>query len=141
MPTPPASADSLLPVSEEGTLSPEQQAVFDKVKAGHSLFFTGAAGTGKSYLLRKIVKWAREACKGHQVAVTASTGTAAINIGGGTIYSWAGIKLGKEEPKALYKIIMNRSYGKHEKTGQKYMRRDSPLMRWKNCEILILDEG
>lgn len=111
------------------------------MKAGHNLFFTGAAGTGKSYLLRKIVEWARETRKGHQVAVTASTGMAAINIGGGTIYKWAGIGFGKEEPEVLFEIITNASYGKNTRTGQKFMHRDSPLMHWKNCKILILDEG
>ena len=72
-------------------LSPEQQEVLDTVKAGKNVFFTGAAGTGKSVLLREIVNW----CRGRKIlAVTASTGIASINIGGQTLHSWAGIGLG-----------------------------------------------
>jgi ATP-dependent DNA helicase PIF1 len=48
--------------------------------AGHSLFFTGSAGTGKSFLLKKI--WTGLERKGKRVAMTAPTGIAAVNIGG-----------------------------------------------------------
>ncbi|KAL1670800.1 hypothetical protein GGF50DRAFT_93791, partial [Schizophyllum commune] len=37
-------------------LSPEQRLVLDMVKTGKNVFFTGPAGTGKSVLLREIIK-------------------------------------------------------------------------------------
>ncbi len=68
------------------------------VEKGKSVFFTGPAGTGKSVLMRAIIqdlkkKHARDP---ERVAVTASTGLAACNIGGMTLHSFAGIGLGKE---------------------------------------------
>ncbi|KAK0473303.1 hypothetical protein IW261DRAFT_714731 [Armillaria novae-zelandiae] len=68
-------------------LSPEQQHVLNLVKAGRNVFFTGSAGTGKSVLLREIIKSLREK-PGHVTAITASTGIASVNIGGTTLHSW-----------------------------------------------------
>ena len=51
-------------------LSSEQTAVLNLVKSGRSVFFTGAAGTGKSFLLQQIIK----ALPKHSTFVTALTG-------------------------------------------------------------------
>ena len=126
--------------NDEIDLSLEQRAVFEKVKNGHSIFFTGAAGTGKSYLLRRIVEWARDRQRA-TIAVTASTGMAAINVGGSTIYSWAGIGLEKRDPEALWKTLVNASYTTNPKTGEEFLIPDSPVRRWQDCQTLILDEG
>lgn len=56
---------------------------------GHNLFLTGAAGTGKSYVLKHIIKSLKQT---KHVAVTASTGTSAFLIDGITTHSW--LKLG-----------------------------------------------
>ncbi|KAI0085665.1 PIF1-like helicase-domain-containing protein, partial [Irpex rosettiformis] len=137
-------SDSHSPCSDRSQtviLSSEQEAVLNKVRAGRSIFFTGAAGTGKSLLLREIVQWARGVYGKDRVAVTASTGLASINIGGCTIYSWAGIGLGKEKAEALLSIIKNASWDEKKKTRKRYVRQNSPLMRWLGCKLLILDEG
>ncbi|KAL6853142.1 PIF1-like helicase domain-containing protein [Trichoderma novae-zelandiae] len=74
-------------------LSKEQEHVLDLVvNQGKSVFFTGPAGTGKSVLMRAIInqlriKYARDR---ERVAVTASTGLAACNIGGITLHSFSG---------------------------------------------------
>jgi ATP-dependent DNA helicase PIF1 len=76
------------------SLSKEQRNVLDMVvNKGQSVFFTGPAGTGKSVLMRAIIqelkkKYARDP---ERVAVTASTGLAACNIGGITLHSFSGI--------------------------------------------------
>lgn len=76
------------------SLSPEQKDVLDLVvNRGQSVFFTGPAGTGKSVLMRAIID---EMKKKHsrdpeRIAVTASTGLAACNIGGITLHSFSGM--------------------------------------------------
>ena len=52
------------------------------VEEDKSVFFTGAAGTGKSYLLVEIIKRLNEAGRGASTFVTGTTGIAACNIGG-----------------------------------------------------------
>ena len=67
--------------------------------AGQSLLLTGSAGTGKSTLLRQFIAEARNGWA--DIAVTASTGIAALNIGGSTIHRWAGIQLGAGESETF----------------------------------------
>lgn len=89
-------------------LSDEQLHVVEAVvDQGKSIFFTGSAGTGKSVLMREIIKKLREKYKREpdRVAVTASTGLAACNIGGVTLHSFAGIGLGKEPAPELVKKV------------------------------------
>jgi predicted ATPase len=59
------------------------------VKQGRNVLLTGQAGTGKSTLLRNEINADDET-----VAITASTGIAALNISGSTIHRWSGMMLG-----------------------------------------------
>ncbi|KAL2024688.1 hypothetical protein VTK56DRAFT_6889 [Thermocarpiscus australiensis] len=110
------------------TLSNEQRHVKSLViDKGQSVFFTGPAGTGKSVLMRAIIqelkkKYARDP---ERVAVTASTGLAACNIGGMTLHSFAGIGLGKEDVNVLIKKIRRNPKAKN---------------RWLKTKTLIIDE-
>ncbi|KAF4828109.1 ATP-dependent DNA helicase PIF1 [Colletotrichum tropicale] len=97
------------------------------VNKGQSVFFTGPAGTGKSVLMRSIItelkkKWARDP---ERLAVTASTGLAACNIGGQTLHSFSGIGLGKEDVQTLVKKIRRNPKAKN---------------RWLRTKTLIMDE-
>jgi ATP-dependent DNA helicase PIF1 len=109
-------------------LSEEQIHVRDLVvNKKKSVFFTGSAGTGKSVLLREIIgalrqKYIREP---DRVAVTASTGLAACNIGGVTLHSFAGIGLGKEEAPQLVRRIRKNQKARH---------------RWMRTKVLVVDE-
>lgn len=71
-------------------LTEEQQAVVDDIENGRSVLITGAAGTGKSLILKTIKK------KFPHLPITATTGIAAINVGGSTFHSWARIGLAEE---------------------------------------------
>lgn len=109
-------------------LSGEQRQVLDLVvDQGQSVFFTGSAGTGKSVLLRETIAVLRKkfSKEPDRVAITASTGLAACNIGGVTLHSFSGIGLGKEEVPVLVKKI---------KKNQKAMH------RWLRTKYLIVDE-
>lgn len=109
-------------------LSDEQKHVLALViEHKKSVFFTGSAGTGKSVLMRQIIedlkkKYVREP---DRVAVTASTGLAACNIGGVTLHSFAGFGLGKEEVPELVRKIKKNQKAKH---------------RWLRTKVLIVDE-
>ena len=123
-------------------LTEEQNDVLEKVKNGNNVFFTGSAGshsrpialcyisstrisgTGKTVLLRKILRYLRSA--GRRVAVTASTGIASISIGGTTLHSWAGIGLGEAPAHRLSGKIL----------GTERLRK-----RWWDVDSLIIDES
>lgn len=111
-------------IVDEFGLSKEQRVVFDMAMTGESFFFTGSAGTGKSHTMKIIVK---HLSKTHEnsVFVTASTGSAACNIGGTTLHSFAGIGLGKGTVDSLFKKI-----SKNPVT----------CARWKSVRTLIIDE-
>lgn len=110
------------------SLSNEQEHVKKLVcEKGQSVFFTGPAGTGKSVLMRAIIqelkkKYAKDQ---ERLAVTASTGLAACNIGGMTLHSFAGIGLGKDDAQTLVKKIRRNPKAKN---------------RWMRTRVLIVDE-
>ena len=109
-------------------LSDEQRKVLElATESKKSVFFTGSAGTGKSVLLREIIRFLREKYKREidRVAVTASTGLAACNVGGVTLHSFAGIGLGKEAVPELVRKIKRNQKAK---------------LRWMRTKVLIIDE-
>ena len=67
-------------------MTTEQREVLDAVLQGKNVFFTGCAGTGKSYLLKRIIG----ALPPASTVASASTGIAACHIGGITLHSFAG---------------------------------------------------
>ena len=62
--------------------SPSQQKAFDSAMAGHNLFITGEAGSGKSWLIQRIIEALQN--EGKRVLPEAPTGIAAIELDGGT---------------------------------------------------------
>jgi len=77
------------------------------VRDRKNIFFTGAAGTGKSFLLKRIIAALRSHYGREKVAVTALTGIAAVNIGGTTLHSFSGIGLGNNSLSDLIEKIQN----------------------------------
>lgn len=65
------------PLSTTSSLSQEQKRVLEACLSGKNIFFTGSAGTGKSFLLKRIVA----ALPPDVTVATASTGVAACHVG------------------------------------------------------------
>ncbi|KAK2720252.1 ATP-dependent DNA helicase PIF1-like [Artemia franciscana] len=101
-------------------LTEEQKNVLTIVLSGKSIFFTGSAGTGKSYLLRRIVG----SLPPDATFVTASTGIAACHIDGTTLHSFAGIGSGKATLEQCLELA----------------RRPTLIKQWKSVKHLIIDE-
>jgi ATP-dependent exoDNAse (exonuclease V) alpha subunit len=75
----------------ELNLDSDQRAALDLATSRSSVFVTGAAGSGKSALMRVLID--KIAAEGRTSALTASTGIAALNISGRTIHSFLGTKI------------------------------------------------
>lgn len=82
------------------TPSGEQQEALDYIRNGRNVLITGSAGTGKSTILKKLAEES-------EIEVAASTGISAVNVGGMTINSWAGLGLGDREPEDIAKDLLD----------------------------------
>ncbi|KAK3256260.1 hypothetical protein CYMTET_34598 [Cymbomonas tetramitiformis] len=106
--------------TESENLTQAQERVLEQIRSGKNVFFTGSAGTGKSYLLQKVVNLLPAAT----TFICATTGLAACNIGGITLNQFAGI--GRAEGSAQELL--------------KYAARGAGLERWRRCKTLVIDE-
>ncbi|TFJ84312.1 hypothetical protein NSK_004303 [Nannochloropsis salina CCMP1776] len=88
---------------------------------GHNVYYSGRAGSGKTHLLRAII----DRAPAGKTFVTASTGIAAVNVGGTTLHSFAGIGLG-DDPLEVLK----------ERAGKNR----TAAANWAAVEVLIVDE-
>ena len=113
-------------VSSQVMLNSEQMEVVKSVvEDGLSVFYTGSAGTGKSVVLREIIRLLYAQFGYSRVGLTASTGLAACNIGGQTLHRYLAIGIGAGSPFELAHRIKKNSLN-HK--------------RWKNLRVLIIDE-
>ena len=76
-------------------MTEEQLGVYGLAMHGKNLFITGGAGTGKSYLLQRII--ANLIKERKNVIVGAPTGMAALNVGGVTLHRLFGLPIGLVE--------------------------------------------
>lgn len=113
----PVAADNASPTQ---ALNDEQQNVFKACVGGKNVFFTGSAGTGKSFLLKKIIS----SLPPDGTVATASTGVAACLIGGVTLHSFAGIGNGDGTLKRCYDLAS----------------RPMAAQVWRRCKTLVIDE-
>lgn len=100
-----------------------QDEALDIMKMGHSVFLTGAAGTGKTFVLNKYIEY----LKSHSVnpSITASTGIAATHIGGQTVHSFTGI--------GVYEKLDRYTLDKLEQNEKLFK-------RYQDVKVLIIDE-
>lgn len=105
-------------------LSDEQRAALQVALEGVSFFFTGSAGTGKSFLLKEMITQLRRKHR-EGIFVTASTGVAACNIGGVTLHGFAGVGLANGSAESLASQVANAKW---------------TLARWRSAKVLVVDE-
>jgi ATP-dependent DNA helicase PIF1 len=103
-------------------MNDEQLIIFEEVKKGSSILISGAAGCGKSYTLKEIIKWATPI---KNIGITASTGSAAVLIGGKTLHSFLGIQLATQ---SAYQLV---------KMNEKNI---ALIKKLQELEILVIDE-
>jgi len=108
------------------TYSDEQQLCFKKYLNGENLFVTGPGGSGKSFLIKNIVKHAETNNK--NIKVCALTGCAAILLEcrATTLHMFSGIGFAnKKNAEIIQELFTTKRY---------------KLKNWRKLEILIIDE-
>lgn len=107
-------------------LNNEQQAAYDTIASGRSVFLTGSGGTGKSFLLNLLYTELPKK-SGKSIALTALTGCAALLLHpkAKTLHSWAGIGLGRESVDILIATLRKSRRA---------------CLRWLQTDILVIDE-
>lgn len=111
-------------------LDASQLTAFHKIIEGQNVFVTGQAGTGKSELIKRIVHcWTDEGLK-H--AICATTGIAAVSIGGRTFHSVFWMRPGDEDPAIKAEDIYKRI--RETRAGDYYVR----IMR--AMQAVVIDE-
>lgn len=104
---------------DETELSSQQERVIKEAKRGSSIFVTGSPGSGKSFLIHML----KNKLDKDTLGICSSTGQSAIAIGGSTLHSYTGIKLGKDTP-----FVIAGEMGLQAKR------------RWQTTKVLIIDE-
>ena len=101
----------------------QQEAALAILKSGRNVFLTGSAGTGKTFVLNKYIKYLKD--RKIPVAVTASTGIAATHMNGQTIHSWCGMGV-KDN---IHQVDLRKL------SEKKYIQKNV-----QNAKVLIIDE-
>lgn len=104
-------------------LQDEQRAVLDLVMAGNNVFVTGFPGTGKSFLLQKLVQLLSLQKGRDAIGVCAATGVAGIRIHGSTVHSFLGC-----------------AKAENDKDWERAKRNEAVRDRLKKLQVLLLDE-
>lgn len=100
-----------------------QEKALEHMKSGRNVFLTGQPGTGKTYTINQFINWCLD--NGKEPKVTASTGIAAIHVGGSTIHSWCSVYNDNELSTEDVEDILDNTYTRD---------------RIARTEILIIDE-
>jgi len=100
-----------------------QKEALDILKTGRNVFLTGAAGSGKTYVLREYINYLQSL--NASIGITASTGIAATHMGGITIHSWSGIGIRDNLSKSDLQEIAEKKHVKN---------------KIKKASVLVIDE-
>lgn len=108
--------------------SPETLAFTAAFRAGANIFITGPGGVGKSFTIEEAIR-----SSVIDVSVTASTGVAALKVGGSTVHRWSGMMLGPQDGQS------NEEYFTELLLDKRFSVR-AGFNRIRECSILFIDE-
>jgi ATP-dependent DNA helicase PIF1 len=86
----------------------KQEIALKILHAGRNVFLTGSAGTGKTHVVNRYIKYLRE--RGVEPAIVAPTGIAASHIGGKTIHSFFAIGIEKDVDKGYLSWLLRQPF-------------------------------
>jgi len=120
-------------VIDEFSLNPEQTRAF-RIICNHALGHYlpqdpqlllgvfGAGGTGKSTLIEALQVWFRRNNRDRELIVTATTGSAAVKIGGTTVHTAVSIPIETPDGKRVGKL------------------KEKQINAWREAQYMIIDE-
>ena len=107
----------------EYSLNAEQRRAVDRVMCGHNVFISGKAGTGKTFIVKYLVKLME---KQKNVVVTCTTGMACTLYNQSmTLHSFAGLRNSRLNMDALVLSVTSNA---------------ECLKRWRSTDVLVIDE-
>jgi ATP-dependent DNA helicase PIF1 len=115
-------ANKLSNLPDNIKLTEKQIEAFSLMDQGYNIFLTGAAGSGKTMLIKTFISLYKES---KIIGVTSTTGISALLFGGTTLHSYLGIGLGTGTIESITKKIFMFSW----------LRK-----RWNDLETLVIDE-
>ncbi len=105
----------------ESVLSKEQKLALELCQSGENIFLTGGAGSGKSFVIKEFM----QSLDPKQMPILASTGAAAVLLGGRTFHSFFGLGIMEGGPQATFNRVINDA---------------KTMKRLKQVEGVIIDE-
>ena len=108
-------------------LNEKQDEAFKAMINGKNIFITGPGGSGKSHVINLFVNYYKNNVENleNKLYVTSSTGLSSLLINGITINQYAGIGTGEKDVDYYVKNIQKKKPVRE---------------RWKNTDVLIIDE-
>lgn len=104
--------------------SNEQSDALELYRQGKNVFITGPGGTGKSFLIQKMVEYAQSDRKFCQVCALTGCAAVLLECNAKTIHSWSGIYMMNTTDDVIVRRILN----------------TKPLIQNWKMDILIVDE-
>lgn len=112
-------------------LNVDREDAFKALETGENIFLTGNAGAGKTHLIKEFAKKSKR-----NVALTATTGIAALNLGGETIHRFLGIGIATRPEQA---DIIIKKWHKYKTSTKPWEKAKWAIM--KSIDVIVIDEA